>query len=82
MYHVPYVIVVGRLMHAMVCTRLDITHEVVVLNKYISKLGKEHCIAVKMVFKYLCGTLDHAICYQGKGGLDKELDIYGFVHVV
>jgi hypothetical protein len=39
---VPYVSAVGRLMYAMVCTRLDITHAVRVLSMYMSKLGKEH----------------------------------------
>jgi hypothetical protein len=33
-------------MYAMVCTRLDITHVVGVLSRYMSKLGKEHWIVV------------------------------------
>ena len=42
MSHVPYASVVGCLMYAMVCTRLDIAHAVGFLSRYMSKLGKEH----------------------------------------
>ena len=34
---------------------------------------------MKQVFKYLCGTSDYGLCYQGKLGLDRVLDIHGFV---
>eukprot|EP00253_Pinus_taeda_P014688 PITA_14688 len=46
---------------------------------FMSKLGKEHWIAVKRVFRYLCGTSDYGLCYQGRLGLDRVLDICGFV---
>jgi hypothetical protein len=39
---VPYVLVIGSLMYAMVCTRLDIAHAVGVMSKYMSKPGKQH----------------------------------------
>jgi hypothetical protein len=41
MSHVPYASVVGSLMYAMVCTRLDIAHAMGVLRRYMSKLGKD-----------------------------------------
>ena len=59
---VPYASVVGSLMYAMVCTRPYISQEVGVLSRYMSKLGNEHWIVVKRVFKYLRGTIKHAIC--------------------
>jgi len=34
---------------------------------------------VKQVFRYLCGTSDYGLCYQGRPRLDKFLDICGFV---
>jgi len=34
---------------------------------------------VKQVFRYLHGTSDYGLCYQGRPGLDKVLDICGFV---
>jgi hypothetical protein len=55
-------------MYAMVCTILDIAHAVGVLSRYVSKPGKEHWIAIKRVFRYLCGTTNYAMCYQGRPG--------------
>eukprot|EP00253_Pinus_taeda_P004239 PITA_04239 len=79
MSHVPYASAVGSLKYAMVCTRLNIAHAVGVLSKFMSKLGKEHWTTMKQVFRYLCGTSDYGLCYQGILGLDKVLDIHGFV---
>eukprot|EP00253_Pinus_taeda_P009578 PITA_09578 len=79
MSHVPYTSAVSSLMYAMVCTRLDIASAVGVLSRFMSKLGKEHWTAVKWVFRYLCGTSDYGLCYHGRPGLDRVLDIHGFV---
>eukprot|EP00253_Pinus_taeda_P021617 PITA_21617 len=79
MSHVPYASAVGSLMYAMVCTRPDITYAVGVLSKFMSKPGKEHWTTVKWVFRYLHGTSDYGLCYQGRQGLDRVLDIRGFV---
>ena len=81
MSHVPYASVVGSLMYAMVCTRPNIAHVVGVLSRYMSKLGKEHWTVVKRVFRYLRGTTDHAICYQGRVGPNRVLDVHGLVDV-
>ena len=45
----------------------------------MSKPGKEHLTFVKRVLRYLCGTIDHTICYQGRARPDKVLDVHGFV---
>ena len=79
MSRVPYASAVGSLMYAMVCTRPDIAHAVGVLSRFMSKPGKEHWTAVKRVFRYLRGTSDYGLCYQGRPGLDRVLDIRGFV---
>jgi len=79
MSHVPYASAVGSLMYVMVCISPDITHAMGVLSKFMSKPRKEHWIAVKRVFRYLHGTSDYDLCYQGRPGLDKVLDICGFV---
>ena len=76
---VPYVSVIGSLMYAMVCTRPDIAHAVGVLSRYMLKLGKEHWTTVKRVFRYLCGTTNCGLCYQGRQGLERVVDIHGFV---
>ena len=81
MSHVPYASEMGSLMYAMDCTRPDIAHVVGVLSRFMSKLGKEHWTIVKRVFRYLCGTSDYGLCYQGRLGLDRVLNIHGFVDV-
>jgi len=68
-------------MYAMVCTRPDIAHAVGVLSRFMSKSGKEHWTTLKRVFRYLRGTSDYGLCYQGRLGLDRVLDIHGFVDV-
>ena len=81
MSRVPYASAVCSLMYAMVCTRLDIAHAVGVLSRYMSKPGKEHWTTVKRVFRYLRGTTDYAICYQGRPGPNKVINVHGFVDV-
>eukprot|EP00253_Pinus_taeda_P014751 PITA_14751 len=76
---VPYVSAVGSLIYVMVCTRPDIANAVGVLSRFMSKLGKEHWTTMKQVFMYLCGTSDYGLRYQGRPGLDRVLDIHGFV---
>jgi hypothetical protein len=81
MAHVPYASVVGILMYAMVCTQPDIAHAVGVLSRYMSTPGKENWIVVKRVFRYLCGTNDYAIYYQGRPQGDSgKVDVHGFVN--
>jgi hypothetical protein len=81
MSRVPYASAVGSLMYAMVCTKPYIAHVVGVLSRYMSKPGKEHWTAVKRVCRYLRGTASYGLCYQGRPGLDRVLDIHGFVDV-
>eukprot|EP00253_Pinus_taeda_P005856 PITA_05856 len=79
MSHVPYASAVDNLMYAMICTRPKIAHAIGVLSRFMSKPGKEHWTTVKRVFRYLRGTSDYGLCYQGRPGLDIVLDIRGFV---
>ena len=68
-------------MYAMVCTRPDIAHVVGFLSRYMSKQWKEHWTSVKRAFRYFHGTTDYAICYQGRPGPDRVIDVQGFVDV-
>ena len=77
MSRVPYASAVSSLMYAMFCTRQDIAHAVGVLSRFMSKLGKENWTIVMRVFRYLCGTSDYGLCYQGRSGLERMLDIHG-----
>jgi hypothetical protein len=63
MKHVPYQLVVGSLMYAMVCTRLNICFEVV--SRHLSNPNKQHWIVVKCIMRYLQGTLTQGITYRG-----------------
>ena len=42
MSRIPYVIAVVSLMYAMVSTRLDISHAIGVVNRFMENPGKEH----------------------------------------
>ncbi len=53
MARVPYASTIGSLMYAMVCTRLDISHAVGVVSRYMSNPGKQHWEAVKWILRYL-----------------------------
>ena len=51
MSKVPYVLAIGSLMYARVCTRPDIAHAVGVVSRYMSHLGIEHWYAVKWILR-------------------------------
>ena len=76
MTKVPYASVVGSLMYAMVCTRLDIAHAVGFVSRYMNNLGKEHWMAVKWILKYLRGTTNKALCFGGS-----NISLQGYVDV-
>ena len=50
---IPYSSVVGSLMYAQVCTRLDIAFVISMLGRYLSDLGQIHWKATKKVLRYL-----------------------------
>jgi hypothetical protein len=79
MSHVSYASAFGGLMYAMVCTRSNISHAVGFLSRNMSKPRKKHWKMVKRVLRYLCATTSYGLCYQGRLGLYKVLDIHGFV---
>src|SRR5262249_12068973 len=47
MKKIPYAFAIGNLMYSIVCTILDIAHDVGVVIYYLSNLSKEHWRAVK-----------------------------------
>ena len=65
MEKVPYASAVGSLMYAMMCTRPDICYAVGLVSRYQSNPGKKHWMAVKRILRYLKGTMDYSLCYQG-----------------
>ena len=92
MSRVPYANAVGNLMYAMVSTRPDISHAVGVVSRFMANPGEEHWRAVKWVLRYLRGTSDHCISFDGHegtvcgyvdvdyaGDLDKRRSTTGYV---
>ena len=64
MRQVPYTSIVGSLMYAMLCTRLDIYYSVGMVSRYQSNLGLKHWQAVKYILKYLRRTRDYMLVYR------------------
>ena len=52
MAKVPYCSMVGNLIYAMICTRLDISYAVGVVNRYMPSPNKKHWEEVKGVMRY------------------------------
>ncbi len=76
MSRVPYENAVGNLMYAMVSTRPDISHAVGVVCMFMENPREEHWRVVKWVLRYLRGTNDHCIIFNGSEG-----SVYGYVDV-
>jgi len=77
MAEVPYASVVGYLMYVMVCTCPDLAHVVSQVSKYMSKPGRQHCEAVKWIFRYLRGTVGHDIVF---GNQQSDPLVVGYVN--
>lgn len=52
-------------MYAMMCTRPDICYDVCLVSRYQYNPGRRHWSAVKRILRYLKGTTDYFLCYQG-----------------
>jgi hypothetical protein len=61
---IPYASVVGSLMYAQTCTRLDISFAVGMLGRYQSNPGIDHWKAAKKVMRYLQGTKDFMLTFR------------------
>ena len=78
MSKVPYASVVGSLMYAMVRTRLDISHTMGVVSRYMSHPRIEHWNVVKWIIRYLRGTSNKFLHFGGsttnlQGYVDSDL---------
>ncbi|KEP47887.1 putative Copia-like polyprotein/retrotransposon, partial [Rhizoctonia solani 123E] len=73
-----YLTYIGMLMYASLGTRPDICYATQYLAQFSNCYGNDHLTAVKRVFRYLKGTADRCITYDGlnAGGEPKET---GFV---
>ena len=76
MSKVSYTSVVGCLMYAMICKRLDLAQTSSVVPRYMENPGKEHWYAVKRILCYLKGTKSLGILFEKQG---KEACVLGYV---
>ena len=72
---VPYSSAIGSLMYAMMCTRLDICYVVGLANIFHSNPSVKHWMTVKRILRYLKGTTDYVLCYQGR-----DLRLIGYTY--
>ena len=52
-------------MYAMLFTRLDLSHAIGILSRYQKNPGEEHRKQIKHVLRYVKGTLDYSLCFNG-----------------
>ena len=75
MSKVPYASSIGILMYVMVCTRPDIIYAVSVMNRFMSRPGKQNWEAVKWILRYLRGSSNKYLCFTGE-----SLKLQGYVN--
>nr|GEZ91960.1 retrovirus-related Pol polyprotein from transposon TNT 1-94 [Tanacetum cinerariifolium] len=61
---VSYSSAIGSLMYAMVCTRPNLAHAVIVVSRYMHNPGKMHWEAVKCILRYLKGTSNIGLSFE------------------
>ena len=61
---IPYASLVGRLMHAILCTRPDIFFAMGMVSRYQFNLGPKHWTTVKHILKYLRTMRDYGLVFQ------------------
>lgn len=71
----PYLRLLGRLMYAMLGTRPDIAFAIGTLSQFGSNPGLEHWTGLKRVVRYLKGTADYALTFDGSSG---DLTLMGY----
>ena len=72
-----YRCIVGCLLYLSMVSRLDIAYAVQALTRHIQSSGAEHMVAAKRVLRYLQGTKDLGIVYQGDTNTDTSI-LVGF----
>jgi hypothetical protein len=73
---VEYATCIRELLYAAHATRPDILYATITLAQFTSNPAKEHWTALKRVFRYPKGTMDHILTYKGNGDPTPELICY------
>ena len=66
MSKIPYALVIGSLVYAMLCTRPDIAHAMNITSRYQSNLEKKYWTSVKCILKYLRRTKDMILVFKNE----------------
>jgi len=74
MSRVLYASAIGSLMYVMLCTRADVYFAVGLVSRCQSDLGLSYWKVIKRILRYLKGTSDSAMCYQGN-----DLHLKGYI---
>jgi hypothetical protein len=64
MSKVSYSSAVGSLMFAMVCSRLDLSHAMSVVSRYMANSSREHWKVVQWILIYLCGSSNSCLYFS------------------
>ena len=73
MKRIPYSNIIGSIMYAMICTRPDLAHAVILTSRYMSDPGRVHWQTLKWVMRYLRGTDNYGILYRGDSDPTKDV---------
>ena len=65
MSRVLYASAVGSLRITMICTKPVIAQAVGAVSRFMTNSSREHWSTVKKVLRYIRGTSDAALCYEG-----------------
>jgi transposase InsO family protein len=66
--HSKYQQVIGSLLYIMLGTRPDIAYAVTKLSQYAANPSEEHLSRAYYICRYLAGTPNYALVYNGRGG--------------
>ena len=70
--------VLGSLMYLMCCTRPDIAYALIAVSAFTSNPGPKHYAALKHILRYLRGTTNLGITFDGKNYDSPTLCVSGF----
>src|SRR6185312_13300943 len=65
MNQVPHASLIGSIMYAMICTRLDVSYVFNATSRYQSELGEARWTGAKNILKYLKRNKDKFLVYGG-----------------
>jgi len=71
-----YAEAVGALRYLTDCTRPDLAFAVNLACRFVKSPQPQHCVAVKRIFRYLAGTLDNGLVFEGSTSFSPTITAY------